>query len=96
MSLQETGRQLVQLSKDYDLRDVTATEFLINNKKLGFLISDGGGTVRVFDYDANHRESWAGRRLLTKGAMHTGNFQTHWLLLSHSLALELNALCLNR
>lgn len=72
MRPQEAGRQLVQLSKDYDSRDATATEFIINRSKLTFLMADGGGSLRLLEYSQGDREAWGGRRLLTRGALHTG------------------------
>ena len=51
---------------------MTATEFIISKAKLLFLAADGGGTLRVFEYAQGDAASWGGRRLLPRGAFHTG------------------------
>lgn len=49
-----------------------AVEFLINGPKLGLVMADGGRNVTVFAYDKADPESWAGKKLLRRGAAHVG------------------------
>uniref|UniRef100_A0A061SGK8 Cleavage and polyadenylation specificity factor subunit 1 n=2 Tax=Tetraselmis sp. GSL018 TaxID=582737 RepID=A0A061SGK8_9CHLO len=68
----EKYRQLLFLSKDYDQRDVLATEFIINDKQLGIVVADGSQSVHVFQYDNQDPESWRGKRLMPKASFHLG------------------------
>mmetsp|Transcript_23855 Transcript_23855/g.66163 ORF Transcript_23855/g.66163 Transcript_23855/m.66163 type:complete len:958 (-) Transcript_23855:258-3131(-) len=68
----EKYRQLLFLSKDYDQHDVTATEFIINDKQLGLLTADAGQTLELFQYDIQDPLSWRGKRLMPKASFHLG------------------------
>ena len=50
--------------QDFDNVDVLATEFLINGPKLFVLVADAARNVRLFTYQPDHPESWAGKRML--------------------------------
>jgi hypothetical protein len=47
---QESTRVLELLSRDFEWHDITATGFVINDKKLLFATADASGTLRQFEY----------------------------------------------
>jgi hypothetical protein len=74
----DAARSLEVLSADHDLVDGACAEFLPNASKLGLVVGDARGTLVVYAYDASDPESWAGKRLLRRGAIHTGALPTRF------------------
>jgi cleavage and polyadenylation specificity factor subunit 1 len=72
----DAQRSLELLSNDYDAVDGACAEFLPNASKLGLVVGDARGNLVVYSYDASDPESWAGKRLLRRGAIHTGAMPT--------------------
>lgn len=70
---QEESRTLSLVSKDVKPLEVYATEFLVDNNQVGFVVSDVEKNIVVFMYQPEGRESCGGQRLLRKGDFHLGN-----------------------
>jgi cleavage and polyadenylation specificity factor subunit 1 len=68
----EKYRQLLFMSKDHDQRDITASEFVTDGKKLGLLSCDGGQSLHLFQYDKDDPESWQGKRLMPQASFFLG------------------------
>ena len=51
--------------QDFDNVDVLATEFLINGTKLFIMAADAAANLRLFAYQPDHPQSWAGKRLVS-------------------------------
>jgi hypothetical protein len=74
----DAAKSLELLSSDFDLVDGCCAEFLPNASKLGLVVGDASGNLIVYAYDASDPESWAGKRLLRRGAIHTGAMPTRF------------------
>lgn len=72
----ETGRQLEQLGNDFDLASVWACEFLPNHNKLNIVMAEGSASLQLMVYDKEDRNSWAGKKLMLRGAAHVGSHIT--------------------
>ena len=71
----DTGHEklLVQLAKDFEHMDVSATEFLVDGSALSMLAADTVGNFFSLSYDPKSTESWKGQKLLTKASFHVGS-----------------------
>jgi len=74
----DRARQLELLAKDYDPLHSVATEFLIDDKKITFLVSDAEMNIHMFSYSPRDKESRGGQKLLCTGnfflGSHVGRF----------------------
>eukprot|EP00884_Botryococcus_braunii_P001193 jgi/Botrbrau1/11074/Bobra.0302s0016.1 len=73
------GRQLTELGREFDNRDIWSCGFLVSGARLMMVAGDGGASVRLFTYDQEHPDSWKGKRLIPLGAMHLGYKVTRWV-----------------
>eukprot|EP00879_Flechtneria_rotunda_P015034 GHRR01015709.1.p1 GENE.GHRR01015709.1~~GHRR01015709.1.p1 ORF type:complete len:893 (+),score=333.95 GHRR01015709.1:49-2679(+) len=68
----ERSHQLMLLSSDSDCVDSCAAEFMPNPPQLTQVMADGGGNIHLLMYDKTDPESWAGKKLMRRGAAHAG------------------------
>jgi cleavage and polyadenylation specificity factor subunit 1 len=61
------------LGKDYRDLDVYATEFLIDESLLHFVVSDSEKNIQLLSYSPNNLNSFAGQRLLRRAEIHVGS-----------------------
>ncbi|KAF2073762.1 hypothetical protein CYY_004931 [Polysphondylium violaceum] len=67
------GKQLVLLSKDYQSLNIFSTDFLINQKTLGLLVSDLDKNILLFSFDPQDPNSRSGQMMLCKADFHVGS-----------------------
>ena len=67
------------IGKDYNQLQVFATEFLINDKTLHFVVSDSKKNLQVFTYAPRDPESYSGQKLLVEGDIHLGHLVNRFL-----------------
>ncbi|XP_041375883.1 cleavage and polyadenylation specificity factor subunit 1-like isoform X2 [Gigantopelta aegis] len=70
---QEALRVLSIVSRDVKPLEVYATEFLIDNTSLSFLVSDRNKNIFVYQYHPEARESHGGQRLVRKADFNIGS-----------------------
>jgi len=69
----DRARQLEILAKDFDPLHSIATEFLIDDNKITFLVSDAQMNVHMFSYAPRDKESRGGQKLLCIGNFFLGS-----------------------
>ncbi|XP_030753926.1 cleavage and polyadenylation specificity factor subunit 1 [Sitophilus oryzae] len=76
LRFQEEYRTLSMVSRDFRACEVYATEYMIDNSNLGFLMSDKEKNLAICMYQPEARESLGGQRLLKKADFHLGQAVT--------------------
>ncbi|KAJ3040299.1 Cleavage and polyadenylation specificity factor subunit 1 [Rhizophlyctis rosea] len=72
LGFQEDPPKLVLLGKDYHPMKVYASEFLIDDQMLGFLVGDGDMNLHVMTYAPYNIQSSSGQKLIRRGDFHVG------------------------
>uniref|UniRef100_T1JE89 Cleavage/polyadenylation specificity factor A subunit C-terminal domain-containing protein n=1 Tax=Strigamia maritima TaxID=126957 RepID=T1JE89_STRMM len=70
---QEEHKKLSVVSRDVKPMEVYAIEFLIDNNRLEFLVSDSERNVVLFSFSPELKESCGGQLLVRKGDFHVGS-----------------------
>ncbi|KAL4709697.1 hypothetical protein ACJJTC_007428 [Scirpophaga incertulas] len=73
---QPAHRTLAHVARDLRSAQVYDMEFVVDNKNLGFLVSEADGNLALFMYLPQARESYGGQRLIKKCDYHLGQ-QVH-------------------
>ncbi len=72
LQFQQDYRTLAVISRDARPLEVYATDFMVDNADLAFVVTDADKNINVFMYQPEDRESSGGQKLVRRGDFHLG------------------------
>jgi cleavage and polyadenylation specificity factor subunit 1 len=72
LEFQQDYRTLAVISRDSRNLEVYATEFLVDNRQLGFLVTDADKNLIVYSYEASDAQSLGGQKLIRAADCNVG------------------------